>query len=155
MVRWDIFANKPISRLHLFLLSRLPFFLPQLRSPLPSAPQRKQAARHRRRRGPRRARPPPSRPVLPRREASPLPRPLRWRGVEGTDSWRSARLCLDCVLLSPVSQRPCLAHTVFHGFPCFVCQVARWFCCFPTKSKSLSLSVSIPLAFVRFLHGHW
>ena len=129
MVRWDIFANKLISRLHLLLLSRLPFFPPPASSPnsIPHYRQRLNVSggrRHRRRRGPRRARPPPSRPVLPRREASPLPRPLGWRGVEGTDNWRSARLCLDCVLLSPVSHPPCLAHTVFHGFPCFLCQVA-------------------------------
>jgi hypothetical protein len=106
MVGWDIFANKLISRLHLFLLCALAFpFLhgstgltPQLRRALPS--EGGGAARRRRRRGPREAGSPQGSSSSSGGVAVAPPSGLARRGG---DSWRSARLCLDCFLLPQVS----------------------------------------------------
>lgn len=97
----------PVFSLHLFLSTPFPPPALSFCPPLPPPPSFSRLAVGERRHRRRRARPE----AIPPSQGGVAVAPPSGLARRGGDNWRSACLCLDCFfLLSPVGQRPCLAH---------------------------------------------
>jgi hypothetical protein len=157
MVGWDIFANKLISRLHLFLLCALAF--PFLHRPHPPTPSSITV------RGRRRGAAPPATGTawgrLPSRLVLLVGRRRRCPALWAGAAWRGQleiRPSLLGLLPSPAGKLAAMARSCSTDS---LASCARSLVGFissplnPNLSLSLSLSLLIPLASIRFLRDHW